>query len=294
MAIFNVFGIENALFSKKSFDDFSWPVESRSGLIFPRFEKIPKCVVNGDKTKLLIIVKSAATNRESRDNIRKTWGKWKSLNDVQIATIFVIGLTEDHDFEEITDKEADTYRDILKINALDTYRNNTLKFSSSIEFAFDAHNCPSKFYHFLLLVDDDYLVHPINLIDLIKTKSPDDKIYEGFSFDTSPFRFLFHKHHISLKEYPYNRYPKYVSAGAVLLSRQTVEIFYHSIPKFKSFPFDDVYTGILAKANKIDVIHNPNFVFWSREIGRDQWNEGIVAAHGYNDNMVEQYKLLFQ
>ncbi|CAB3409930.1 unnamed protein product [Caenorhabditis bovis] len=246
MAIFNVFGIENALFSKKSFDDFSWPVESRSGLIFPRFEKIPKCVVNGDKTKLLIIVKSAATNRESRDNIRKTWGKWKSLNDVQIATIFVIGLTEDHDFEEITDKEADTYRDILKINALDTYRNNTLK------------------------------------------------IYEGFSFDTSPFRFLFHKHHISLKEYPYNRYPKYVSAGAVLLSRQTVEIFYHSIPKFKSFPFDDVYTGILAKANKIDVIHNPNFVFWSREIGRDQWNEGIVAAHGYNDNMVEQYKLLFQ
>lgn len=60
------------------------------------------------------------------------------------------------------------------------------------------------------------------------------------------------------------------------------------------FPFDDVFTGILARTIGISPIHNEEFVFWSRQVTKKNWNEGVIAAHGYvRENLEDEYKKIF-
>ncbi|VDP23865.1 unnamed protein product [Heligmosomoides polygyrus] len=87
-------------------------------------------------------------------------------------------------------------------------------------------------------------------------------MYEGWMFDTTPFRFRLHKH------------------------SQSVQIY----------PFDDIYAGILAHLLRIEPRHNEAFVFWSRSIGADEWKRGdVLAAHGYSpEKLLSDFPQLHQ
>lgn len=54
------------------------------------------------------------------------------------------------------------------------------------------------------------------------------------------------KWHLSLDEYPYNHFPRYLPAGAIVMSKQVVEDFYYASYYTKHFRFDDVFLGIMA------------------------------------------------
>lgn len=85
---------------------------------------------------------------------------------------------------------------------------------------------------------------------------------------------------VSIAAYPFNRYPPYVSAGAVLLSSQTIREMYYAIQYTRLYSYDDVYAGILAKSLKLNVKHNKNMRFWKTSVSMEE-AETLICAHGF-------------
>ncbi|RCN39873.1 N-acetyllactosaminide 3-alpha-galactosyltransferase [Ancylostoma caninum] len=288
------FGVFDHL-SEKSFDDFRWPpygvdvaeetaravsAGSAGSLKAPvendlrSFRRIvePECEGRNGTHRLLILVKSSIYNELQRNAIRKTWGSHTDSARV----VFVVGLEAEEKWATVKPafiKELRTHGDVLHVDVLDTYRNNTLKFFHSISYAFKPdHGCPVP--DFLFLVDDDYMVHVNMLLRYVAGKNASQ--------------------HVPLKKYPFDRYPPYISAGAVLLSRKTVTYFYYAMQLVKLYSFDDIYAGILAYLLRIPPTHNKAFVFWSTSISAEEWQAGeVLAAHGYSyDRLFDEYSII--
>ncbi|CAO4374105.1 unnamed protein product [Caenorhabditis nigoni] len=277
---------------EEDFTEFEWPRISNQDPINSHFMQLPTCRLDNDAFKLMILIKSSSKNRQMRDSVRRTWGSYRVVDKVQIMPVFIVGRVKNSEVMRRIDEESEENKDMLIISAIDSYRNNTFKLFAALDYAGNPKDCVLPDFSFL--VDDDYMVHIPNLIKFLKTKRKHDLVYEGFVFDTSPFRLKLHKHSISLEEYPYSRYPPYVSAGAVFLTSVTVERFRNTMRQLKMFPFDDVFTGILAKSVGVPTTHNENFIFWSRHVTRTEWDEGVIAAHGYaRKSLEDEYNQLF-
>jgi hypothetical protein len=285
------------------FKDFEWPpyVDVREQVVLQMLGDRPSYIYQNDwldyttimeptcafnrltrRKSLLIIVKSAPHRLQNRDAIRATWGKMKQFGNFRIRTIFVMGkmsTKESETYGNVLEAEHKQFSDLLIGNFIDGYRNNTFKLMHSLKFAQDY--CSTGPVSYVLLIDDDYMISMKNLIGEVEKHPPNERLYMGWRFDTSPFRLVFSKHRVSLKDYPFSQYPPYISAGAVLLTSQSVREFYLAIQHLKVYPFDDVYAGIIAYKLGIWPQHNENMRFWSGNPETDLFDH-IIAAHGYS------------
>ncbi|CAG9536913.1 unnamed protein product [Cercopithifilaria johnstoni] len=239
---------------------------------------IPACEIIKEMDKfLLIIVKSSSLHFLERQAIRLTWGSVLNHSEFTIRTIFVIGRKPLSEENEQLQEEINLHKDILVGDYIDSYRNNTLKFLSAVQFSFNY--CQQNTVPYAFFVDDDYLVLVQNLVAEVKKYDMNDRLYAGWKFDTRPFRTRFHKHRVSIATYPFNRYPPYISAGAVLLSSQTIREMYYAIQYTRLYPYDDIFAGILAKSLKLTVKHNKNMRFWKTAVSVEE--KTLICAHGF-------------
>lgn len=234
-----------------------------------------------ESIRLLIIVKSALSHKDRRDGIRNSWGREDRFSDVVIKRVFIVGsCSMDVACQNAIDTEMQEHGDLVQVDFIDAYFNNTLKTMSSMRWT--VKYCPHASY--ILLIDDDYYLSLKNLLKFINNVTDYDPgqryLYAGFVFPSSrPMRHLPSKWFVSLDEWPYNRYPPYVSAGAILLSRQTLRDMFWVSFFTKHFRFDDIYVAILAHKLQVQPTHSEEFHFWSRPS-----NYTIaIASHGFND-----------
>lgn len=75
-----------------------------------------------------------------------------------------------------------------------------------------------------------------------------------------PLRIVFSKWYITRREYAYDKYPPFVTGGAVLMSFKTIKYFYYATYFTNSFKFDDVYIGITAYKLGIPALHSDEFM----------------------------------
>jgi len=244
-------------------------------------------VALSSKNSLLIIVKTATNRVKNRQAIRATWGSpnFSLVEGVRTRVIFVMGDSS----PSCVDLQAESrdYGDLLVGNFQDSYRNNTLKFIISIGFAHEYCDNGKTKLPYVFLVDDDYLVSVPNLVREAKRYGSHERLYTGWRFDSSPFRFVLHKHRVSLSNYPFDRYPPYVSAGAVLLTHQTVREFYHAIEHVRVYPYDDIYAGIIAYVLGIYARHNERFQFWGSLIPFTEMGV-LIGVHGYSPEQLAE------
>lgn len=66
----------------------------------------------------------------------------------------------------------------------------------SLKFAQDY--CSTGPVSYVLLVDDDYMISMKNLIGEVEKHPPNERLYMGWRFDTSPFRLVFSKHRVCI------------------------------------------------------------------------------------------------
>lgn len=279
------------------------------------FIKNPKNKCKTDEPlRLLFLVKSKRTNFEQRRAIRKTWGYEHRFYDVQVRTVFLLGVDErvNRVTEDNINKEFREENDLVQANFFDTYYNNTIK--TMIGFKWAVNFCGNA--KFFMFVDDDYYVSTKNVLRFVRNPTnypqyviqsqqhlklqqlpqrrklndyfdyelPDDvRLYSGFVFSSSPLRHMSSKWYVSLQEYPYDRWPPYATAGAYVLSRQAlIDMFYTSYYA-KHFRFDDVYVGILAYKAKIEPFHCEFFNFYKKTYNKKTY-EFVIASHGYHDS----------
>ena len=132
----------------------------------------PRC----SSDKLVIIVKSAVQNFDSRDAIRLTWGDEYQIHNQNITTVFLLGSRGDDLLlmKEVS-KESVKYKDIILGDFEDEYFSNTLKTMMGHKWAVE--NC-DKAKHFLF-VDDDYFVSVKNLVTFINGYDSNRELYAG-------------------------------------------------------------------------------------------------------------------
>lgn len=120
-------------------------------------------------------------------------------------------------------------------------------------------------YRYVLFIDDDYflnvprLIDYLNQLDLNKEMSKDQrrKFLTGYVYrDSRPRRFLTDRWFISIDDYPYDRYPPYVTAGCFLMTRSNAALFYLASKYLPLFRFDDIYIGLLAYSMSISIVEN--------------------------------------
>ncbi|KAL1494276.1 hypothetical protein ABEB36_009900 [Hypothenemus hampei] len=325
--IFYVFGVFHHILEKDFYTDFHYPYDGNIEEVIMQLKNnqtpsIPplnsynfyfykscdnKCR-NINDLRLVYIVKSAPQHFERRLAIRSSWGFQRRFSDVEIRTVFLIGLQQAATIQVSINEESERFNDIVQANYTDSYFNNTFKTMSGLEWAVK-HCLNAKFY---MIVDDDYYVSTKNVLrflrfpthypqylrepmanlkNLIQSRVPlnlelelndNVRLYTGYSFHSAPHRHLTSKWYISLKEYPWHLWPPYVSGGAMVFSNQALTDMYYASFYTLHFRFDDIYVGLLAYKTKIEPFHSEYFHFTKKSYYK--FNYGyVVASHGYED-----------
>lgn len=290
-----------------SLDQFSYPINedisvyvnqllaNKASDIYPinvfdyEFDHIPKCkLLNLHKNEenirkleyLTIIVKSSVKNVGKRLAIRKTWGAQGIYNGVQIRTLFNLGRSLGS--EKAIQWEASRYKDIIQSNFQDTYLNLTIKTIMGMKYAY--HYCQSSNY--FIFVDDDMYVSRKNAIKALPFNT-NITFYSGDVHENSRvYRSPFSKWYISYKDYPYSKYPSFVSGTFKLLTRNTLQRLYFGSYFTKLIHLEDAFTGIVAFKLNISPTANKNC--YSKKlyyVGHESYKH-VIASHGY-DNIEE-------
>lgn len=212
--------------------------------------------------------------------------------------------------QTILDFESEWFNDIVQADFIDSYYNNIKKTMASLQWTFKyCSNIPN-----LLFVDDDYYVSIKNLLKFIdnfvqlavehddsdgedendrfllskamgiKNRPFEGRFYGGFVFPNSrPLRLVTSKWFVSLEEYPYDRYPPYVTGGCFLLNNSTMIDLYHASRQTKPFKFDDVFLGILAYKMDINLIEMNELMHFYKLKYEPEIYRKIIGSHGYRD-----------
>ena len=232
--------------------------------------------------RLILMVKSALTHVQNRNAIRMTWGFEGRFS---LKRIFVLGScppssSSSSSCQSLIDEENRLHKDLIQADFHDSYYNNTLKTMMGLKWLVT--HCSEA--EFALFVDDDYYVSVYNLLNFLNNSlAKQSKLFLGHVFsDSSPMRHPSSKWYVSLRDYPFDRFPPYVTAGAYVLSNRAFRELAVASLYTQFFIFDDIYLGILAKKISLSPLHNNKFLFWPQEYDADQFKDAI-ASHGFSD-----------
>ena len=143
-----------------------------------------------DSVDILLLVKSAPKNNRNRAVLRTMWLNQTYLSNVS-ATVkyaFLIGTKQFPSVPSYLLKEARGHNDLIFMDYVDTYRNNTYKTMGAMKWTLE--NCRNARY--IALVDDDLFVNVKNLARFLRnpSKYPKEKS-EHSSYDAGSIKELF-------------------------------------------------------------------------------------------------------
>lgn len=239
--------------------------------------------------KLVIAVKSALQHFEHRNAIRRTWGLENRFPNVTIKVLFFVGVERYHT-DEVREKIRDEsllFEDLVQFDFIDDYFNNTIKTMMSFRWMFE--RCPNGEYYFFS--DDDMYVSVKNLLEYVgnvstwnrNEESKNDFLYSGYVFKSAPHRYYGSKWRVTLDEYPWDRWPPYVTAGAYVLNNKAMKFMYLGSLYTKHFRFDDIYLGIVAKKLGIAPVHSKDFYFYKKPYKKYEEYKDVIASHGFGN-----------
>lgn len=316
VCVYYFFGVGDYLYSKSFDNEFDYPLNvdlkpivrdvlsGRKPRIAPinyypyRFlSNSGKCNTI-EKLDLFIIVKSAMHHFGHRSAIRQTYGQENLIPGRIIKTLFFLGIDNNpkSDIQKRIDQEMAQYKDIIQIDFHDNYYNNTIKTMMSFRWLYE-HCSTADFY---LFTDDDMYISLNNLLDYVHDQTvknnwerdsatstvgedKDNHLFAGYVFKSAPQRFKTSKWRVSLEEYPWNKWPPYVTAGAYVVSNKSMKVLYVGSLFVKHFRFDDIYLGIVAKKVGIVPKHCDQFHFYKKKYSKADYAD-VIASHGYDDH----------
>lgn len=110
-----------------------------------------------------------------------------------------------------------------------------------------------------------------------------DKIFfAGNVVDGEPQREQNGKWFISTHDYPFDKYPPFINAGAYVMSNAAIRKFYYASYFVKRFRFDDVYLCLVAWKLNVKPFHSE--YFWQRRQSLELKDHmHVIASHDFSD-----------
>ncbi|ODM92808.1 Beta-1,3-galactosyltransferase 1, partial [Orchesella cincta] len=214
----------------------------------------------GEGIYFMIVVHSAPDHFTERQAIRSTWASVKTLKNLAIRTVFVLGkyqLSPSPTLENSIRRENELFGDIVVGDFIDCYRNLTYK--HLLGYKWINKYCPGA--TFILKTDDDAFVDIFQLFDFISrtygfAPKPGTLICNVFPEGTKPVRAKKargSKWSVTMDEYPHSVYPRYCGGLAYLATGDVVARILDVSDRVKFFWIDDVFvTGILRELAEIE------------------------------------------
>ncbi|XP_042143986.1 beta-1,3-galactosyltransferase brn-like [Ixodes scapularis] len=242
-----------------------------------------KCHVPGNRTAVLIVVKSAVAHQSRRDTIRQTWGQEGRFEDVDLRRVFMVGVkANDKTAQRALDAEHALHGDLVQADFIDAYYNNTIK--TMLSFRWVLEYCSDV--QWIFFVDDDTYVSVKNLAQFVRdSMNPKDRHLVGYVYDDDPpYRAHWSKWYVSLSEYPYSRYPPFAVGCLYLVSMPALLELYQVARYTRQYRFDDVFVGIVARKTGLRPVHSDKFRD-KNPAKRPEDFVGLVASHGFHDSV---------
>lgn len=206
-----------------------------------------------DGKTYLIYVYSGRNRTDRRQLIRNTWGRLDQYRDLSInlQLFFVLGSSGDEPTKSknstnqdiILEKEAVHYGDILMCDAIDSYKNLTLKGLAALKWINSS--CDRTTLEFIFKTDDDVYVSLWNVLDLaakaIQTGS-------HFLCVNNPNGAVIRrgKWGVSKDQLAEERYPEYCLGGGYGMTLRGFGLLMNSVDKVPIFPIEDAFFTSLA------------------------------------------------
>jgi hypothetical protein len=289
--------VENAVYN----DTIPYDVELLNPFIY-NFTTTEDDKCGNEHIDVMIVVKSRVSSIFHRQVIRNTWAdeqRFKTRINVTIKRVFVIGSCEENEecFEKVNN-ESRRHRDIVQVDFIDRYSNNTIKTMSMFKWLVD--NCAQAKYAFF--TDDDsyvsmknllhYLNDPVNdYLNVLPSgfKPYDGRLYAGWvARNRFPDRNPKSKWGVTRQQYPFDKYPDFVAGLAYVMSNDAFRQIQAGIQFVKSFWIDDTYFGLIANKLDIPLVHSKRFINNDKPYRPDYFQD-IIAYHCRGD-----YKLMLR
>ncbi|OWF43467.1 beta-1,3-galactosyltransferase brn-like [Mizuhopecten yessoensis] len=232
-----------------------------------------------EEITLLFMIKSAPGNFDQRQAIRETWANRKYFKQDIIRHAFLLALTTNASINDRLSLEEETHNDILQMTYVDNYYRNTYKTIGGINWC--VKYCPKA--KFVMMVDDDFYVATDFLLEYLHglPSSTVRSLFAGYVFDDIPQRGPTQKWYMPYEVYPFDKYPPFISAGAVILSMEFVKKLQIAIPFTKHFKFDDVFLAIIVYKLDVKPINLSGIHIIKRIPFEDEQFNTTIASHFY-------------
>ncbi|XP_067931108.1 beta-1,3-galactosyltransferase 5-like [Watersipora subatra] len=203
---------------------------------------------------LLVAVHSSVRNQKKREIIRNTWGNPKLLNnflpkDFQIKLIFIVARSVMATHQLLVGYEAEMFSDILQINYIDHYRNNTYKALYNMRWITSEEGCP----HVTLVMkaDDDVMLNVRYFGSMWKelfnlNSSYNNLLYAGQIRKGKPFRWNRSKWYLPVTAYKFSTFPQWCLGLVYFFTPDLARQVYNLSFTTPYIYTDDVYIGIVA------------------------------------------------
>ncbi|XP_052764960.1 beta-1,3-galactosyltransferase 1-like isoform X2 [Mya arenaria] len=203
--------------------------------------------VNKNIPKMLILIFTEHENYFKRKAIRKTWLTFSEDNTSNVRYVFLLGLTSDTHLADAVLKENELYRDIIKEDFTDSYRNLTLKTIMGLKWV--THNCPNVQY--VMKTDDDVYVNIPAIMRMLKKNNnlkKNNSIIGSCFVNVSPIRDKQSKWYASENAYPGELYPRFCSGTGYIMSSKVASHLFEISPNIPFFHLEDVFIGLCMDA----------------------------------------------
>ncbi|XP_063850321.1 beta-1,3-galactosyltransferase 5-like [Scylla paramamosain] len=231
-----------------------------------------------DRISIINMIPIASYSLASRRRIRNTWGNRAAAESTGMMTVFVLGVTNNIQYQQLIEEESQTYHDIIQVNFIDSYRNLTLKTLTILHWT--KTYCPGASW--LLKSDEDIFVNPFALRNIVANHTQ-----AGFVCFLNRFLWVCRKGKncpqkwaVSSQEYQHSIYPPYCLGPAYAISSNMVRKVFTDANKTHPFVMEDVYfTGILALHHMAEYVDlKGRFYFHASDVSEILWNGTTVFS----------------
>ncbi len=233
---------------------------------------------------MVVLISSLPRHFESRDAIRKTWGKQSEILGEKVKLLFIMGLTQ-RDTVEIQDKvleEDKLYGDIIQASFTESFQNLTLKVVMGLKWVTE--HCAHAQY--MYKGDDDMFVNFHNIIRYIKDLQAKGQmsrsILGSVLYRSVRIRRKESKYYVPDDVYRGRYFPPYCSGGGYIISTDIIPPMYEHSLTTPFIPIDDAYQGILGDKVGAKPIYHAGFKNWGERSDTCALHSpDLMTIHGF-------------
>jgi beta-1,3-galactosyltransferase 1 len=253
-----------------------------------------KRICYDQNVNILIYIHSSPKNFKYRQFVRETWSNRVLFPNIR--TVFMMGLANDSQVNNLLVYEYNEYGDIVQKDFLDTYRNLTIKALMALKWIKDY--CPN--INYIVKLDEDVLMNTFALLDYVdELKTQKFKIENTIMCYTWSKAVVQHnntsKWFVTYDEINADIYLDYCAGAAFILTPDLAPLYFNLSQYVKFFWIDDYYiTGQIRSLTNTTLISITSKFIMKESSSNEFYTLGNQIIFGHFTKRINEFYRVWQ